>query len=115
MSPKRRERRTVLEFGVARGGGGVRGFRKARKALTFAVCWSMCETELQRPPTIDEYGEWWKISRATAYREWQQWRDLFGVWWDTPSELLDALGIERAERSGVNVGSLIAPEVDPVR
>jgi hypothetical protein len=62
----------MLDVGLRNG-----GFRKVLTALTFAWCWAVVWAELDRPPTIHEYYEWWGQSRATAYREQQCWQTCF--------------------------------------
>jgi hypothetical protein len=60
------------------------------------------EAQLGHPPTVEEYADWWKESRATAYREQQLFRETFpGM--ETPDLLLDHM-----KRQGL--GEVVDPD-----
>ena len=103
MSPKSRAPRTILELALARG-----GFRKCRKVLLFGVAWGQVEVALGYAPSIDEYGAWWRQSRASAYREWAVWKEVLPEW-ETPSLLFDALGVDLQARAETALGGMAVP------
>jgi hypothetical protein len=53
------------------------GFRRGCRAVAFLVCWAIVEDALGRTPTLDEYADWWKESRSTAFREQAIFREAF--------------------------------------
>lgn len=67
-----RPARTLLEVAVARV-GGLRGGR----VIAFMVAWDVSTRDLGHDPTVEEYAEWWKVSRSTAYRELRFFRQAF--------------------------------------
>jgi hypothetical protein len=82
-------RRTVGQVAIERV-----GFLKARQALMFIACWWIATADLGRnPETVDEYGEWWLMSRSQAFREQQTFRRAFPEY-ATPTELATALGYD---------------------
>lgn len=83
MPRKRREpRRTLLHVMVERV-----GLRKSYKVALHVACWIIAEQYLEaRPITVDEYAEWWKMSRAQAFRDQQAFRACFPEY-TTPSDL----------------------------
>jgi hypothetical protein len=60
--------------------------RRASKCAWFIGAWGIAYEELHlgRAITIDEYAHYWGLSRATAYRDWGLFKD---VWPDDPSVL----------------------------
>lgn len=73
------------------------GFIRGQQGLTFAAAWWIVSYALDRPPaSVDEYAAWWKQSRAQSFREQQSFRICFPEF-ATPTELLDALGLDLAE------------------
>jgi hypothetical protein len=54
-------------------------FRKASKVASFIAAWGIAYEALHlgRAITIDEYAEYWRMSQAKAYREYQ----LYKVVW----------------------------------
>jgi hypothetical protein len=78
------------------------GFRKAMRVVSFVTCWEIVRRDLGREPTIEEYGEWWKESRATAFRHQQLFREAFPNE-ETPSRLLDVMSEQRA----TNIGGVV--------
>ena len=52
--------------------------RETTRALRFAMGWGLATAELGREPgTVDEYAEIMEVSRATAYRDHQAFREAF--------------------------------------
>jgi hypothetical protein len=87
----------MLEVAVSRV-----GLFKGAKVIGFMWGWSVLELELGREPTVEEYGERWLLSRATAYRERVRFRAAFPGE-ESPSRLLAAaseyVAAARAERN----------------
>jgi hypothetical protein len=86
---KRREL-SVVETAIRRV-----GFRRGRRAVTFAACWWIV-THAQEgtpPATVDEYAEWWAQSRAQAFRDQADYRAAFPEW-TTPMDLAAAIGLD---------------------
>ena len=65
------------------------GLRKTLKALTFIASWGIVYEALGRAPeSIEEYAEWWRESRAKAFRDQQLFREaLPGE--DTPTRIYE--------------------------
>jgi hypothetical protein len=82
---------TVLEVAYAK----TRSYRKAARVAAFVVAWGVVRRELGRTPSVEEYAEYWKQSRATAFREQEAFREVFDRC-DTPDLVLDRL--EAAQR-----------------
>lgn len=73
------------------------GFIRGQQGLTFAAAWWIATYALDRPPvTVDEYAAWWRESRSQAFREQAAFRECFPEF-STPTELLDALGLDIVE------------------
>jgi hypothetical protein len=84
-----RKKNTVWELSVRNV-----GLRKTLKVMTFVMAWEMARQswEKEHPGerfTIEEYGPWWKESRASAFREQALFRQSVGDRWATPTELLE--------------------------
>ncbi len=59
---------------------GIRnaGFRKTVNALQFALSWGLATAELGREPaTVDEFAQVMKVSRRTAFRDQEHFREAF--------------------------------------
>jgi len=59
---------------------GIRnaGFRKTVTALKFALSWGLATAELGREPvTVDEFAQVMKLSRRTAFRDQEHFREAF--------------------------------------
>lgn len=72
------------------------GFKKGTKAGEVFVSWVMVHADLGRPPTVEEYAEWWKVSIATAYRDQARWREVWPEF-STPSDAAAAMGLDPAK------------------
>jgi hypothetical protein len=64
--------------------------------MAFVVCWAITEEALGHPPTLEEYGEWWRQSRSTIFREQALFREAFPGQ-SSPQRLV---GLLRAADSG---------------
>ena len=91
MGRKRNKPKTLLQLAVANG-GLIKGYR----AVGFILCWAIAEEMISHPPTLDEYREWWKESRATAFREQAIFRECFPGE-TTPQRIVDAIKVRRDE------------------
>jgi hypothetical protein len=76
------------------------GIRRAAQSLAFMVQWGMVRDDLGREPTIYEYGQWWKLSQRTAFREQAHFREAFPGE-SSPSRLLDLASSQWDARKGV--------------
>ena len=81
------------------------GFRDSIKVLTFIISWgSFIESEGRPPETVDELADWYRMSRAKAFKEQKLFRlALPGE--ETPTRLW-ALA-----RTKVDVKSAAAPVI----
>jgi hypothetical protein len=77
---------TVMEVLVRRA-----GWYAAFRASSFLVAWMIAEDDLGPTMSVEEYGEWWGQSRATAYRDLERWRRVVPEY-GTPSALVAELG-----------------------
>jgi hypothetical protein len=53
------------------------GMRRGIRGVTFLVSWGLCADSLDRVPSVDDVGEYWGDSRATAYRDFGDFRAAF--------------------------------------
>lgn len=67
---------------------GVRnaGIRKTMKAINWAYCWAVVQESMGREPTVEEVGDWWNMSRRTAFRDQSSFRAAFPTL-DSPAPL----------------------------
>lgn len=89
---------TLLELCVRRTGKRLSGARVA----AFIVAWGVCRRDLGHSPTVEEYADWWRQSRAGAFREQQAFREAFAPL-QTPDPILDHM-----KREGL--GEVVDPE-----
>jgi hypothetical protein len=69
----KRVRPTWAEVGIRNA-----GFRKTVNALKFALSWGLATAELGREPTtVDEFAQVMKLSRRTAFRDQEHFREAF--------------------------------------
>ena len=78
-----RRNRTIFEECVARG-GTISGAR----VQTFISCWTMASKALDKPITVAEYRDWWRVSNGSAYRELARFRKAFPEF-QTPQPIAD--------------------------
>lgn len=83
-------RMSLLELCVRRAGGA----RKGARVGAFIAAWGICRDDLGRLPTVEEYAEYWKQSRASGYREQQRFRAAFPEF-ETPDAILDHIARQR--------------------
>lgn len=84
------------------------GVRKALQSLTFMAAWDVARRSLRRETlTLDEYADWWKVNRRTAFREQERFREAFPGE-KTPDRLLDLAEGQWVARQGVQgLGSVV--------
>lgn len=82
---------------------GRMGVLQGGRVMTFILCWAIAEEAIGHVPTVEEYADWWKESRATAYREQARFRQCFPEE-STPQRIVDLLKEQRTDwrRRGVN-------------
>lgn len=82
---------------------GKKGVIKGSRVLAFILCWGIAEEALGHPPTVEEYADWWKESRSTAFREQARFRECFPQE-TTPQRIVDLLQAQRVDwkTKGVN-------------
>lgn len=98
------KRPSLLEVAVRRVGP-----LKGARVLAFMVAWDVVRRELGHEPTLDEYAEWWRVSKRTAFREQAQFRKCFPAESD-PARLMDAARGAWDERKGVRgLGNVALP------
>jgi hypothetical protein len=77
------------------------GLRRAFRVLTFMAAWDRAKRAMCKGPiTLEEYGEWWKESRATIYREQALFRQAFPGE-TTPDRLLGLASVQWDDRKGI--------------
>jgi hypothetical protein len=68
--------------------GGVEGYRVTK----FMQDWAICRTALGRRITVDDFAEWWGLSRAQVYRDLRRFRAVWPTKNDeTPERLLQKM------------------------
>jgi len=66
------------------------GARRAFRVLQFIGCWGICCEKFGRPPVnVEEYVEYWGLTRAKGYREQQEFRECLPEY-DTPTAIYEA-------------------------
>jgi hypothetical protein len=77
------------------------GFRRSVQVFTFMVAWDHARRAMRHESiTLDEYADWWKVSRSTAFREQSRFREVFPAE-ATPDRILDLAAAAWDERTGV--------------
>ncbi len=88
MPKKKNARRDSLMVAVYNRVGWVAGY----KVLLFLACWGHAEKQLGRPlASVDEYADWWVVSRATAFREQARFREALPEFSDPHAAIAWAL------------------------
>lgn len=78
------------------------GLRRGMKALSFMAAWDHARRSMRRESiTLDEYADWWKESRASAYRHQAIFREAFPGE-STPDRLLDMAEGQWVQRRGLS-------------
>jgi hypothetical protein len=80
------------------------GLRRGLKVMSFIVAWGVASEDLGREITIEEYGEWWKVSRSSAFREQALFREVLGDRYTTPAALLDEARAQRVAVQEMQLG-----------
>jgi hypothetical protein len=109
---RRRKQRPTLQQLAAANVGQIAG----AKVVAFIVQWAIAQEAVGHTLTLDEYGDWWNVSRSTVFREQARFREAF------PSEataqrLVDLLGQEEGSawfRRGVTACARTALKGDAV-
>jgi hypothetical protein len=72
------------------------GYRNTHKVLLFVAQWVICCESLDRAPVnIEEYSDWWRVSRQTGYREQKLFRECMpGL--ETPTPIWEAARVTNA-------------------
>lgn len=81
---KREREVTWLEVAVRNA-----GIRKAMTATTWAYCWAITREAIGHDPSVEEVADWWKTSRATAFREQAAFRQAFPTL-ESPAAIYDS-------------------------
>ena len=72
MALRRRQPRTLQEF-AAKNVGAI----KSARVIAFVLSWGIAAEAVGHPLTLEEYADWWKDSRSTAFREQALFREAF--------------------------------------
>jgi hypothetical protein len=92
------------------------GQTKGAKVVAFIVMWAIAEEALGHPPTLEEYAEWWRESRSTAFRLQARFREAFPTE-ATPQRIVDLLRQEEGPswfKLGVSKCARLALQGDAV-
>ena len=68
------------------------GFRQSYTAVTFLIEWSIAMRKLGDGMKVEDFAEWWAVSRSQAFRRQVVYRRAFPGW-DSPTDLVKALGL----------------------
>jgi hypothetical protein len=90
VMPKRRAV-TVAEFCVARG-----GVLKGGRVQAFIAAWTIASQAMGKPITLDEYADWWRETRSTAFRHQARFREIFPEL-QTPQPIANAAILRASE------------------
>jgi hypothetical protein len=105
---RKRLPRTLQELAATRV-----GLIRSMKVVTFIVSWGIACEAIGQPLTLEEYADWWKESRSTAFREQAVFREAFPGE-TTPQRIVDLLS-ERGSKwykGGVKAAARISVAVD---
>lgn len=53
------------------------GAIKSARVIAFVLSWGIAAEAVGHPLTLEEYADWWKDSRSTAFREQALFREAF--------------------------------------
>lgn len=75
------------------------GYRVGSRVAQFIFEWELCVRSVKHEVSVEEFGAWWKVDRATAYRRLAEFRELFPQLGERgkPSDLMGPL-LERLAR-----------------
>lgn len=65
----------------------------------FVVEWTLCQSDLDREPTVREFSRWWKGSERSAWRRMGDFREMFAPeGFDSPRPIAEHLIAEARKR-----------------
>lgn len=67
--------------------------RDAGKILAYCLQWIIVHGHVGHRPTVEEYADYWGISRASAYREQADFREVWPEFL-TPTDVAITLGLD---------------------
>ncbi len=70
------------------------GIRETVYVLDVVASWGIARRKLGHAPSVDEYGDFWKLSLSQAYRHHARFREAFDGRYATPDPVVDALEAE---------------------
>lgn len=89
----KKRQQTIGSLALRRG-----GMRKGFTATSFLVEWSIVANSLNRADfTVDEFADWWCVSRSQAFRRQAIYRECFPEFLD-PLDLLAVVGLKFVKR-----------------
>ena len=74
------------------------GMRAGMRVGTFIAAWATAEKDIGHEISCDEYADWWKMARSTAFREQAAFRECFPEF-ETPTTLINACVARNVEPS----------------
>lgn len=93
----------MVELAYARTGSML----KAARVVAFIQAWGVVREQLGRPPTVEEYAEYWGESKSTAYKHQVEFRAVFDRC-RTPDPVLDLAERSKASRLDVAAFASVA-------
>ena len=73
------------------------GLRKSYVAVSFLIEWSIAMRKLGDEMNVDQFAEWWAVSRSQAFRRQAIYRECFPEFLD-PLDLLAVVGLKFVKR-----------------
>jgi hypothetical protein len=70
------------------------GFRKAYRAMMWALSWAIAQEALGHDPSVDDVATWWGEPRRTAFSEQQAFREAFPTLL-TPAPMFESVAAQR--------------------
>lgn len=70
------------------------GIRESVYVLDVVASWGIARKKLGRDMTVEQYGEYWKLSRSQAFRHQARFRAAFEDRYPDPNPVCDALEAE---------------------
>jgi hypothetical protein len=86
---------SLLELCCVLAGGYVKG----AKVCAYIWAWGTVARHLDREPTVEEYADFWGMSRRQAFYEQARFREAFADL-DTPAPILETLHDAREDALG---------------
>jgi hypothetical protein len=88
--PKKRQA-TIADVCIARG-----GLMKGARVQGFIAAWTIASQSMGKPISLDEYAEWWREPRSTAFRHQARFREIFPEL-QTPQPIANAAILRASE------------------